>query len=149
MEIPYRIEHRKVKYPRLEFKGLQLIVILPQEINEPLKIIEKRKAWIQRKWNIIQEAIKKAGTPKDFMIFGETYTIENTTTENPRINYAEKKIHLNYENPEHRRKILGQLKKILKIKVKPIIEEYAARFGFKPNKILVKKTTDKMGKLLQ
>jgi predicted metal-dependent hydrolase len=145
MQIPYKVEHRKVKYPRLEFKGLQLLVILPPEMKEPSKIIEKRKTWIQRKWNLIQEAVKRAGTPRDFMIFGETYTIENTTTERPTINHKEKKIHLNYENNNHPRIILNQLKKLLKVRVKPIVEEYASKFGFKPNKILIKRQQTKWG----
>jgi len=48
MEIEYKIEHRKVKYPRLEFKGLQLLVILPLEIRDPYEVIEKRRKWIQK-----------------------------------------------------------------------------------------------------
>jgi len=145
MEIPYKVEHRKVKYPRLEFKGLKLLVILPPEIKEPSKIIEKRKTWIQKKWNVIQEVIKRAGTPRDFMIFGETYRIENTTAEKPTINHNEKKIHLNHENHSHPRIILNQLKKLLKVKVKPIVEEYASKLGFKPNKILIKRQQTKWG----
>jgi predicted metal-dependent hydrolase len=145
MEIPYKIEHRKVKYPRLEFKGLQLLVILPPEINEPSKLIEKRKAWIQRKWNMIQEAIKRANISGDFMIFGEAYTIENTITEKPRIDYNEKKIYLNCENPSHHQIILSQLKKLLNIKIRSIVEGYASKFGFKPNKILIKRQQTKWG----
>jgi len=145
MQIPYKVEHRKVKYPRLEFKGLQLLVILPPEMKEPTKIIEKRKTWIQRKWNIIQEAVKRAGTPRNFMIFGETYTIENATVEKPRIDHKEKKIYLNYENHGHPRIILNQLKKLLKVRVKPIIDEYASKFGFKPNKMLIKRQQTKWG----
>jgi predicted metal-dependent hydrolase len=79
------------------------------------------------------------------MIFGETYTIENTTTERPTINHKEKKIHLNYENNSYPRIILNQLKKLLKVRVKPIVEEYASKFGFKPNKILIKRQQTKWG----
>ena len=145
MEIPYKVEYRKVKYPRLEFKGLQLLVILPPEINEPTKMIEKRKAWIQRKWNTIQEAIKRAGNPRGFMIFGETYTIENTTTKKPEIDHTEKKIYLNHENPSHHKAIISQLKELLKLKAKPIIEEYSSKFNLNPNKILIKKLQTKWG----
>jgi len=146
MEIPYKIEYRKVKYPRLEFKGLELLIILPPEIKEPSKIIEKRKAWIQRKWNIIQEAIKKAGMPKDFMIFGETYLIEKTKTiEKPIISLTEKKIYLDRENLKHSNLILNQLKKLLKMKVKSIIAEYTSKYGLQINKILIKRQQTKWG----
>jgi predicted metal-dependent hydrolase len=145
MEIPYKIEYRKVKYPRLEFKGLELLIILPPEIKEPSKIIEKRKAWIQRKWNIIQEAIKKAGMPKDFMIFGEIYNIEKSTIEKPIISLGEKKIYLNRENPKHSKLILNQLKKLLKSKVESIIAEYTSKYGLQINKILIKRQQTKWG----
>ena len=42
MEISYEVEHRDVKYPRLEFKGLTLLVILPHEIDDATEILEKR-----------------------------------------------------------------------------------------------------------
>jgi len=145
MEIPYRIEYRKVKYPRLEFKGLQLLVIVPPEINEPSKIIKKRMTWIERKWKTIQEAAKQAGTPKDFMIFGQTYEIVNASIEKPIIEHTEKKIKLDPENPKHRKIILRELKKLLMNKAKQVIEEYAIELGFKPNKIFVKRQKTKWG----
>jgi len=43
MQLNYKIEHRNIKYPRLEFKGTTLLVILPPNIKDPTKIIEKRK----------------------------------------------------------------------------------------------------------
>jgi predicted metal-dependent hydrolase len=144
MEIPYKVEHRKVKYPRLEFKGLQLLVILPPEMDEPSKLIEKRKTWILRKWNTIQEAIKRAGTPTDFTIFGETYTIE-TTTEKPRISHSEKKIYLDYRKPRHLKIIYKQLRTLMKLKAKLILKEYAAKLGFKANKILIRRLETKWG----
>ena len=144
MEIPYKIERRKVKYPRLELKGLQLVVILPPEIDDSTKIIEKRKSWIQRKWSTIQKTIERAGIPKDFKIFGETYIIEKTT-EKPRISHIEKKVYINPEKSEHYKAIINQLRKLLKIKVKPIVEEYAAKYDLKLNKVLVKRQTTKWG----
>jgi predicted metal-dependent hydrolase len=144
MEIPYKVEYRKVKHPRLEFKGLELLVILPLGMDNPLKLIEKRKAWILRKWNAIQEVIKRVGTPKDFMIFGETYTVENTA-EKPRISHSEKKIYLDSKNPGHLKVIYKQLQKLMKSKAEPIVEEYTAKIGLKPNKILIRKLKTKWG----
>jgi predicted metal-dependent hydrolase len=145
MEIPYKIEHRKVKYPRLEFRGLQLLVILPQEKQDPSEILTKRKEWIQRRWEIIQEAVKKSPVPGDFMIFGEIYKIQNTSAGDPFINFAEKKILLDFKNPRHLKTVLNQLRKILKKKVEAIIEEYAGKCGYKPNKIYIRKQQTKWG----
>ena len=145
MEIKYKIEHRKVKYPRLEFKGLQLLVILPLEIRDPYEVIEKRRKWIQKKWNIIQEAVKKASTLKGFMIFGETYVIERNKAEIPVIDHASKKIQLNPENPKHQEIILSNLKNLLRMKIKPIIEEYVKKYDIHPNKIMIRRQQTKWG----
>ncbi len=145
MEIPYKIEHRKVKYPRLEFKGPQLLVILPPDIKDPLEILNKRKEWIRRKWEIIREAVKKSIGPQDFIIFGETYKIQNTSTENPFIDFNEKKICLNFKNPRHSKAILTQLRKLLKSKVEVVIEEYTSNFRYKPNKICIRRQQTKWG----
>jgi predicted metal-dependent hydrolase len=145
VEIKYKIEHRNVRYPRLEFKGLQLLVILPLEMRDPYEVIEKRKKWIQKKWNIIQEAIKKVSTLKDFMIFGETYMIERNRAETPMIDHTSKKILLNPENPKHRKIILKNLKNLLRMKIKPIIEEYIKRYSIYPNKIMIRRQQTKWG----
>jgi predicted metal-dependent hydrolase len=145
MEIPYKIIHRKVKYPRLEFKDLQLVLILPIGINEPFEIIEKRKKWIQKKWNELQEAMKQAGRPKDFMIFGENYMIENCQINNPVINHSNKKIQLNQENSEHQRIIQNLLKELLKTRVQCILEEYHKKLEFQTNKIFIKSQHTKWG----
>jgi len=145
MEIPYKIEHRNVKYPRLEFKGLQLLIILPPEIAEPSEIIQKRKQWIEKKWNIIQEAIKQASTLKDFMIFGEPYSVEHTETHKPAIDHLQKRIKLDPKNPKHQQLLIKKLKSLLKHKILPIIEDYAKKLGIKPNKILIKRQQTKWG----
>lgn len=145
MEIPYKIEHRNVKYPRLEFKGLQLLIILPQEIADPSEIIQKRKKWIEKKWNIIQEAIKQASTLKDFMIFGEPYSVEHTETHKPTIDHLQKRIKLDPKNPKHQQLLIKKLKSLLKHKILPIIEDYAKKLGIKPNKILIKRQQTKWG----
>jgi predicted metal-dependent hydrolase len=145
MEIPYKIEHRKVKYPRLEFRGLQLLVILPQEIQDPSEILTKRKEWIQRRWEKIEEAVRKSIDRKDFMIFGEPYKIRNISIKDPIIDFSEKKIYLDYKNPRHLIAILNQLRNLLKRKVEAVIEEYADKFGYKPNKIYIKRQQTKWG----
>ena len=145
MEIPYQVEHRNVKYPRLEFKGLKLLVILPPQIKEPSEIVEKRKNWIERKWSIIQEALKQAGSPDGFMIFGEVYKIENTAADKPTIDHAQKQIRLNHENPKHQKIIQEQLKNLLKQKIQPIIAEYSKNLGLHPKKTIIKRQQTKWG----
>jgi hypothetical protein len=59
VEIKYKIEHRNVRYPRLEFKGLQLLVILPLEMRDPYEVIEKRKKWIQKNGTLYKKQLRK------------------------------------------------------------------------------------------
>jgi len=147
MEIPYKVEHRNVKYPRLEFKDLQLLIILPHHIKDPTEIIARRKAWIERKWSQIQEAIENSANIDGFMIFGEKYTIEkiNDDIEKPIIDHEQKKIILNPENPKHQEQIIRQLKRLLKNRVKKIIDEYSAKTSFKPERITIRRQKTKWG----
>ncbi|MCS7144824.1 MAG: M48 family metallopeptidase [Archaeoglobaceae archaeon] len=145
MEIPYKVEHRKVKYPRLEFKGLQLLIILPYHMKDPEEIIAKRKAWIERKWNQIQEAIKNTDESEQFMVLGEKYSIENANVEKPIIDCGRKKIVLDPKNPKHRKQVIDQLKRILKEKIVEIVDDYFAKTGFKPKKITIRQQKTKWG----
>lgn len=118
MELKHRIEHRNVKHPRLEFKGLELLVILPHGTKDAATILEKRAGRIRRKWSIIQEAVKNAEiTGKGFMIFGESYTIEEDNIEKPVIDHSQRVIKADLEKSKHRGAIKHQLKNLLKMKI--------------------------------
>ena len=60
-DIHYTIIHRKVKYPRLEFKNGELVIILP-EGEELGDLLEKHSKWIERKQKFIAECIEEAST---------------------------------------------------------------------------------------
>lgn len=145
METMYKVEHRNVKYPRLEFRGLVLQVILPKKMKDSKELIEKRKTWIQRKWDIIQEALKELDTTDGFMIFGEPYRIENQKVEKPRIDVVQKIIQLEAGNENHQKFIKQQLKNLLGRKLKNIIEEYAEKKGLKPGKVAIRQQKTKWG----
>jgi hypothetical protein len=145
MEISYKVEHRNVKYPRLEFKGLTLLVVLPREIESATEILEKRKPWIQKKWTIIQESLKNVSTPHGFMIFGEPFTIENTYTQKPIIDTLQRKIQTQIGNPEHQKIIKQQLKNLLEQKLRTIIKEYSKKTGLKPDKLIINQQKTKWG----
>lgn len=54
--IPYRVSHRAVKYPRLEFKTGELLVVLPLG-HEPDILLNKYKHWIIRQSNFIKRCL--------------------------------------------------------------------------------------------
>jgi predicted metal-dependent hydrolase len=55
-DIPYSVAHRKVKYPRLEFKTGTLLVVLPNGQDEK-RILKKNRQWIEQKYRFIQDAV--------------------------------------------------------------------------------------------
>lgn len=138
MEVPYDVVRRDVKYPRLVFRGLKLLVILPHFIKSPEEVIAMKRAWIERKWSQVQEAIKDLNTGDCFMIFGEKYHIENSNVEKPSILHEGKKIFLNRGNRKHKEQVIKALKELLEIKLEEIITKYSSKTGLKPKKISIK-----------
>lgn len=57
--ISYRVSHRDVKYPRLEFKTGRLLLVLPYGCK-PESLLEKHKSWILKKIEFIEECLKHA-----------------------------------------------------------------------------------------
>ena len=56
--IPYRVSHRDVKYPRIEFKTGNLLFILPFGFK-PVPLLEKYRSWILKKTGFIKECLKE------------------------------------------------------------------------------------------
>ncbi|MEM2137080.1 MAG: YgjP-like metallopeptidase domain-containing protein [Candidatus Methanomethylicia archaeon] len=145
MEVPLKIEYRNIKYPRLEFKGLQLHIILPLNTANPTQIINRNKAWIEKKWNKIKEATKNFSGNEEFMIFGEKYKIEKTNNHKTTINHKQRRIIINLQSQKHKEKIIHQLKKILKERLEAIINEYSTTMNIKPRKIIIRRQKTRWG----
>ncbi|MGB9628679.1 MAG: YgjP-like metallopeptidase domain-containing protein [Thermodesulfobacteriota bacterium] len=61
--IPYSVSHRNVKYPRLEFRTGELLLILPPGLK-PNPILKKHKEWIIKKMGLIEECLKQGSEKK-------------------------------------------------------------------------------------
>ena len=57
--IPYEVSHRDVRYPRLEFKTGELLLILPLG-RKPGPILDKHKRWILKKMAFVEDCLKHA-----------------------------------------------------------------------------------------
>jgi len=55
--IEYKVSYRNIKYPRLEFRTGELLLILPYGQN-PEVILEKHKNWVLKKTRFIKECLK-------------------------------------------------------------------------------------------
>jgi hypothetical protein len=58
--IRYEAVYRDVKYPRLEFKTGDLLLVLPTNYKDHDGLIEKYKDWIYQKNSLIESALKEA-----------------------------------------------------------------------------------------
>ncbi|MDI7260170.1 MAG: M48 family metallopeptidase [Thermodesulfobacteriota bacterium] len=61
--IPHKVSYRGVKYPRLEFKTGELLIILPFE-QKPDRLLEKHRSWILNKARFIKECLKDTSNKK-------------------------------------------------------------------------------------
>ncbi len=60
MEFPdvgYKLSYRNVKYPRLEFRTGELLLVLPFS-HDPNAVLEKHRDWIRQKIEFMAESLK-------------------------------------------------------------------------------------------
>ncbi|MGB9735763.1 MAG: hypothetical protein ACP5JP_06150 [bacterium] len=53
IQIPYSVSHRAVKYPRLEFKTGELLIVLPPGATPDI-LLDKYKHWIIKQFNFMR-----------------------------------------------------------------------------------------------
>ena len=64
-DIDYKVSYRDVKYPRLELKTGNLLLVLPHG-QDPSKIAEKHRDWINQKTELIRTSLKDSMSKKIF-----------------------------------------------------------------------------------
>jgi hypothetical protein len=57
--LPYRVERRNVRYPRLEFRSVELLVILPRKWGDEAALVEEKMGWISKRHSQVRAAIEK------------------------------------------------------------------------------------------
>ena len=60
LEVEYNIVHRKIKYPRLELKTGNLLLVVPKGYKNPEKLIEEHKEWIHNKISAIKDSKERS-----------------------------------------------------------------------------------------
>lgn len=60
LDVEYKIAYRNIKYPRLEFKTGNLLLILPKNYKNEKELIKKHRQWLYNKKFIIKTALKTA-----------------------------------------------------------------------------------------
>lgn len=81
LEYFYGVERRHIKYPRLEFKSInELLVVLPIENSNEIEFLEKKEKWISKKLKKINEALElikeyKAEIKDKILFLGKFYEL--------------------------------------------------------------------------
>jgi len=81
LEYSYFVEHRPVRYPRLEFKAIdELLLILPLDRKDELDFLTKKEDWIAKKIkkiNVALELVKdyQKEIKNKLLIFGKFYEL--------------------------------------------------------------------------
>ncbi len=55
--IEYEVSYRKIRYPRLEFKTGNLLLVLPTNYKDEAPLLKKYDRWINNKIRVINEAL--------------------------------------------------------------------------------------------
>ena len=78
LDINYNVIHKNIKYPRLEFKTGNLVVVSPKNMNYE-KLINKHKLWIYKKQkeilNLSKEAKKQKVKEKNLIDLKNSVTV--------------------------------------------------------------------------
>ena len=61
--IPHEVSYRDIKYPRLEFKTGNLLIVLPFG-HKSTPLLEKHKSWVLKKGSFIEECLKEVSNKK-------------------------------------------------------------------------------------
>lgn len=144
-DLPYRVEWRDVKYPRLEFKTGELLAILPRGWGGETSLIERKMDWISRKHEEIQRAVEKIrGRRRDdntLLIMGDFFQIHESKS--LKVDFDGKRIECDLGDRNQLRRLGKILRKKLLREIESAAREYSERLGVRFNRIFIKKQRTK------
>lgn len=143
LEIPYVVEHRRVKYPRIEFKSDKLLIILPYNMQDETEVLTKKEDWISKKMKEIDKNIeyaekykKKIGEKN--LIFGEFYDVRFT---NGRYNISIDKDQIEVSTPKQSTGLVylkNWLKEELRKRIISYLNEFSGELGVNYKKVFIR-----------
>ena len=146
-DLPYRVERREVKYPRLELKTGELLAILPKNWKNETPLIERKMNWISKKHGEIRKAIEKVKIRRkescSLLILGDFFEVKTPKNGSPKIDFDEKRIECNLNDRNQLGRLITILKRKLLGELEPVAEEYSKKFGVGFNRIFVRKQKTK------
>ncbi|MFH1820912.1 MAG: YgjP-like metallopeptidase domain-containing protein [Methanobacteriota archaeon] len=145
--LPYRVEQRSVRYPRLEFKTEELLVILPKGWKDETHLLEEKKDWIFKKHSEIKSAMERlrAGmkNQSSLPIFGDFFELRPSSS--LVVDLERRIIDCDLNDASQLSRLASILKKMLSRELREAAEHYGKRFGVSFKRICVKRHRSKWG----
>lgn len=145
--LPYLVERRKVRYPRLEFRAGELLVILPNGWGDEKLLLRRKIGWISKKHSDIQKAIEKFSFLKEdgpgLLVMGEFFKFQ--ASDGLKIDFSRKLIKCDINNQNHLRQLVSLLKEKLLEELKSVAREYSEKLCVKFNRIFIRMQKTKWG----
>ncbi len=143
--LPYRVERRDVRYPRLEFKTGELLAVLPKDWEDETLLLERKMDWISKKHKEIQRAVEKIKNrgPGDsgLLIMGNFFEVREGRS--LQIDFDKKRIECNLGDRNQLRRLGNILKKRLLREIESAAKEYGKKLDVQFNRIFIKKQRTK------
>lgn len=144
-DLPYRVARRKVRYPRLEFKTGELLVVLPKDWDDEVPLLERKMGWISRKYGEIKGAMERfkslRGNSHDLLIFGNFLPVDGNGE--VKVVLGENTFQCNLNDRRQLRRLKVVLRDRLRQELEAIALEYSERFGIEFNRIFIRRQKTK------
>ncbi|MGC8817243.1 MAG: M48 family metallopeptidase [Candidatus Hadarchaeum sp.] len=145
--LPYSVERRRVRNPRLEFRAEGLVVVLPVGWGDETHLLKEKIGWISKKHAQIKAAFerldKRAAGGNAVPIFGELFEIRRGTS--LLFDPARRIIELNPDDTNQKKRLAAMLKKMLAEELHQAVTYYCQRFGVNFKRICIKRHRSKWG----
>lgn len=134
--IGYIVKRRNIKYPRLEFLGDTLFLIVPKHRKDYKKLIQSKRKWIIEKYEKISKILREGkNLVENFIIFGKKAKV--TIFKNGKVKINDKIIAKDFID------LKNKLKNLLSKKISEIALNYSRKLHVKHKKIYIRQQRTK------
>jgi predicted metal-dependent hydrolase len=134
-ELPYRVEWRRVRYPRLEFKSGNLLVILPPNCKNERPLLEEKKAWILEKHRLMKESLEGAD---ELLLLGEPFQLRPSGDGGVSLDFGKREVTCDPGNVKHVQRLREILREELRKRILEKVGELGKITGLLPSRIYIR-----------
>ncbi|MEM2890246.1 MAG: SprT family zinc-dependent metalloprotease [Candidatus Hadarchaeum sp.] len=145
--LPYSVEHRRIRNPRLEFRAGELLIVLPLGWGDETPLLREKIGWISKKHLQIKSALERLSKqtvgPNALPIFGEFFEIQRGKS--LVFDPIKRIIELDLDDAIQKKRLAAMLKKMLAEELHKAVAYYSDRFGVNFRRVCIKRHRSKWG----